>query len=121
VILAFFTYQSYNRPAFVTRILPSGQVIRVQSVTKSYFSNGDPALWLKYETDLKISQKDDLRKEVEDIWTIFQYDVEKAGLKRAIITANKPLEETFFTKRGSCYNFLIEKQKDGQWKFNKSK
>ena len=38
-----------------------------------------PALMLKYQTDLKISDLPALRKEVEEIWSVFKADRERAN------------------------------------------
>jgi len=34
--------------------LPSGREVKVWGVTKMFFSKGDPALMLKYRTDLRL-------------------------------------------------------------------
>lgn len=47
---------------------------------------------LKYQTDLKTSNAAELRKEVEEIWTTFRADVERAKLTNAIVSANRLLK-----------------------------
>lgn len=70
--------------------LPSGRAVKVLGVTKMFFSKGDPALMLKYRTDLRLDDQEQLRKEVEVVWQSFRVDVEQAGLKAAIINSPEP-------------------------------
>ena len=44
---------------------------------------------LKYQTDLKVTDKVALRSEVDEIWPVFKNDVEQAHLSAAIISATK--------------------------------
>jgi len=48
--------------------LPSGREVKVLGVTKMFFSKGDPALMLKYRTDLRLDDQEQLLKEVEEVW-----------------------------------------------------
>ena len=73
LIFIFFAYQTYNKPGFIIKKLPSGQTVKFQSIGKIYFSNGDPGLQLEYETDLNIAETNNLRKEAEAIWKVFKY------------------------------------------------
>jgi hypothetical protein len=84
-------------------------------VGKINFSQGAPALMLKYQTDLQVSDKAALRPEVNEIWASFRVDVENAGLKSAIISANE-VPRGLIVKQGNAYNFVYEKQADGSWR-----
>jgi hypothetical protein len=101
-------------PPYRQQKLPSGRTIKVGGVTKMYFTKGDPALMLKYYTDLNISDADALRREVDDIWESFKIDVENAGLKSAIISANEIPKGIISKTKG--YNFVFIKQEDGFWR-----
>lgn len=69
---------------------------------------------LKYETDLKASDKDALRKEVDEIFTVFKADAENGQFRSAVVSANeKPTG--FIVKKSNAYNFVYEKRTDGQW------
>jgi len=69
---------------------------------------------LKYGTDLKVSDKDALRKEVDEIFGVFKVDAENGQLRSAIVSANeKPTG--FILKKSNTYNFVYEKRVDGQW------
>jgi hypothetical protein len=73
-----------------------------------------PALMLKYQTDLKISDLPALRKEVDEIWPMFKGDAEKANLSNAIISANEVPQGLIF-KTANGHNFVFKKL-DGTWR-----
>jgi hypothetical protein len=78
------------------------------------FPNGPPALMLKYETDLKVSDMAALRKEVDEIFAFFKADVENGKFTSAIVSANeKPTG--LVLKSSKAYNFVYEKRPNGQW------
>lgn len=94
--------------------LPSGRVVKVLGVIRVNFPQGPPALMLKYETDLKIGDKEALRKEVDEIFAVFKVDAENGQFRSAIVSANeKPTG--LFLKKSSGYNFVYEKRTDGRW------
>lgn len=68
--------------------LPSGNSIEVLGVTAMHFSNGPPALMLKYQTAISIQDTAALRKEAGEVWDRFRPDVEQKGFKNAILSAN---------------------------------
>ena len=94
--------------------LPSGKQIKVNSVGRMNFPNGDSALVMNYETDIPIEDMVALRKEVDEIWSVFQKDVEAAHLKTGIIRATH-VEGSGFVKTGKGYGFVFEKRDDGRW------
>jgi len=114
VCLAVLSTACTQTPPYTQQTLPSGRTIKAGSVMKMYFTKGDPALILKYYTDVEISDADALRQEVDDIWQSFKIDVEKAGLKVAIISANEIPKGMISKTKG--YNFIFIKQEDGLWK-----
>lgn len=97
--------------------LPSGREVKVLGVTKMFFAKGDPALMLKYRTDLRIEDQARLRKEVEEVWQAFRVDVERAGVKAAIISAHEPSRRLLILSTNKSYNFLIQKSEAGVWEF----
>ena len=99
-------YQSYK--------LPSGKEIKVTGIMRMDFPNSDPALVFNYQTDIPIDGKQALRKEVDEIWSVFQKDVEKANLKSGAIRATH-VEGTGLIKSGKGYGFVFVKRDDGQW------
>jgi len=113
MVLAWFACQSAAQ-ATKEVALPSGKKVRVIAVGRINFSNDSPALMLKYQTDLKVSDVVALRKEVDEIWTIFRKDVEQAGLTNAIISANE-VPQGIIVKTAKAYNFVFTKSSDGTW------
>ncbi len=95
--------------------LPSGKQIRITGMNKMDFPNGGSALVLNYETDIPIDDKVALRKEVDEIWGVFQKDVEAASLKGGVIRATH-LEGSGLVKNGKGYGFVFEKREDGSWR-----
>ncbi len=94
--------------------LPSGKQIKVTGVGKMDFPNSGSALVMNYQTDIPIEDKTALRKEVDEIWAMFQKDVESAQLKAGVIRATH-VEGTGFVKTGKGYGFVFSKQDDGKW------
>src|SRR5438105_1950184 len=77
-----------SAPTYTVRKLSSGREVKLLSMMPIRFGNGSSALMLKYQTDLDMSDKQALQKEVNEIWTVFQNDVEKGGFGSGIISAN---------------------------------
>jgi len=94
--------------------LPSGRVIKVLGVGRIDFPQGPAALMLKYETDLKTSDTIALRKEADEIWSVFKADVEKQSFKAAVLSANEKPTGNFLQKSNG-YNFVYERAADGRW------
>ena len=78
------------------------------------FPQGPAALMLKYETDLKTSDTVALRKEADEIWSVFRTDVEKGSFSAAVLSANEKATGTFFQK-SSGYNCVYQRAADGRW------
>lgn len=104
-------------PSYSERKLSSGRVVKSVSIGKIAFSGGDSALMLKYYTDVDMSDSAALQLEAEDIWKDFQPEVDKAGLKGAILSANSMPHG--FISQTSMFNFVFEKQPTGQWLLHK--
>jgi hypothetical protein len=94
--------------------LPSGKEIKITGMAKMDFPNSDPALVLNYLTDISIDDKVALRKEVDEVWSVFQKDVENAKLKAGVIRATH-VEGTGPVKSGQGYGFVFVKRDDGKW------
>jgi hypothetical protein len=94
--------------------LPSGRKVKVISLSRINFTNAAPALMLKYQTDLTVSDPA-LGTEVEDVWSLFRPDVERAGIRSAIVSANEVPHGGLFFKVGKVYNFAFAQSADGTW------
>src|SRR5215510_1341012 len=98
--------QTYN--------LPSGKQIKVNGVGKMDFPNGDSALVMNYETEIPVENKEALRKEVDEIWSVFQKDVEKAEVKAGVIRATH-YEGSGLVRDGKGFGFVFVKGDEGKW------
>jgi hypothetical protein len=103
-----------REPSYKLVKLASGKEIKVLGVGQMNFSSGEKALMLKYQTDLKIEDKDALQREVDEIWPGFRIDVENARLDSAIISANEAPTGGIISKN-RAFNFVFKKASDGNW------
>jgi len=91
-------------------------VIRALSLAPMHYTNGSPpSLMLRYQTDLKVSDKAALRKEADDIWQVFRVDAERGNFESAIISANE-IPRGLILKNSSGYNFVYQKGAGGTWR-----
>ncbi len=114
----FFVAQvGTDERAFQVVRLPSGKPIKVVAVRKLAFAPGGdpPALTLLYQTDLPLNDIAALRKEVLEIWTTFQHDVEREKLSGALITAAEPAPAGATWSRNT-YAFAFKKDSEGTWR-----
>jgi len=108
-----------SQPAVKTVTLPSGKVVRVTSIRfigvgPIHFASGKTSLMLSYQTDLKTSDHNALRKEVEEIRSSFQRDADNGHVDSVIISANE-VPTGAITKRSQAYNFVYKKNLNGSW------
>lgn len=94
--------------------LSSGRQVTVLGISRMNFTNGPPALMLKYETSIPLSNRRELEAEVEDIWIDFRRDVERAQLSNAVISATTP-SSGGFVKQMTSENFVFQKDAQGSW------
>ena len=109
VIAIACSSQAQNFKAFK---LPSGKEIKITGMVKMDFPNSDPALVLNYLTDIPIDNKVELRKEIDEVWSVFRVDVEKAKLNAGVIRATH-MEGSGFVKSGKGYGYVFVKSDDG--------
>ena len=94
--------------------LPSGKRIKVSGVGEMNVSHGGSALVMSYETEIPIENLEALRDEVNEIWGVFQADVEKAGANAGVIRATH-YEGSGLVRNGKGYGFVYAKGADGRW------
>ena len=109
VICAACTSQAQNYKPYK---LPSGKEIKLTGMVKMNFPNSDPALVLNYLTDIPIEDKGALRKEIDEVWSVFRIDVENAKLKAGVIRVTH-MEGSGFVKSGKGYGYVFVKRDDG--------
>jgi hypothetical protein len=114
LIFLLFGVACNTGPNFTLFKLPSGKDIKVTGIMRLHSLNSDPALVLNYLTDIPIDDHEALRKEVDEIWTVFRKDVENGGLNGGIIRATH-IEGGGFIKHGNTYGFVFRKREDGNW------
>jgi hypothetical protein len=101
-------------PRTTGQALSSGRTVRIISVAPMTFPESGPALILKYQTDLKVDQMTPLTQEVDEIWTDFKPQVEKAGFNGAAITAEE-VPSGWPIYHSNAYTFVYTRQSDGTW------
>lgn len=95
--------------------LPSGHVIRVIGIMPLHYMNGNPpSLMFQYETDLLVSDKNELIKEVDEIWSVLRIDAERDNFNSAIVSARE-VPHGFIFKNAKGFNFVYKKHLDGSW------
>src|SRR5436190_11174999 len=77
--------------------LPSGKQIKVVGIVPMHFANGSDALVLNCETDISIDDKTALRKQADEIWSIFRKNVEEAKMTNGVIRVTHPEGSGFVT------------------------
>jgi hypothetical protein len=96
--------------------LPSGRVIRILAMTPLHYTNGNPpSLMFQYQTDLRVSEKEALRVEADEIWPVLRIDAERGNLTTAIVSAHE-VPTGLFLKKSQGFNFVYEKGSDGSWR-----
>jgi hypothetical protein len=95
--------------------LPSGKQILITGVIPMHFASGPPSLVMNCETDIPIEDMPALRKEADEIWSIFREDVERAGMTMSAIRMTHNDPGNGWIKHGKGYGFVYEKRADGQW------
>jgi hypothetical protein len=95
--------------------LKSGKEVKVVKVDPVYGQGMKKlAVELQYETELKVSDLATLRKEADEVWEVFRFEVERASEKTAIVSAVEKRPPGIVT-RSEGYNFVFEKRADGRW------
>lgn len=99
---------------------PSGRKVKILSIvdieTKDATGRLGNALYMRYETNLNITDPVALRKEIDEIWTWLKKDAEHRKLRKAIISAEESHRVSDKQPPNST-NFVFEKQSDGSWKY----
>lgn len=117
--LIVFCCACSDSPKFTVYKLPSGNEVKVTAIRKIFFSKDSPGLSFEYQTDCRIGDTEQLRKEAEMIWPAFRTNVEKAGLEHAVITAiTPPTKKLLVLSTNKCFSFVVTKNLNGTWTFD---
>ena len=100
-------------PYHHTLVLPSGKEVKVIALGSSFSIPDEPALMLRYETNLSIDDASALEQEVDEVWSRFVHEVERVDATRAIIRINEVSTSQTSAKLAASFSF--KKRKDGSW------
>ena len=114
LVVACFWCAGCSRPSAPLTTLPSGKQIKITGIIPMHFPNGSDAMILNCETDISIDDMPNLRKEVDEIWGIFQKNVEAASMTNGVIRVTHP-EGSGLITHSKGFGFVFEKRADGQW------
>lgn len=103
-----------HTPKISIKTLPSGRQLKLYFVGPLIFADGDQAVLLSYQSDCKLADADELKKEIDDIWSYFKLDAGLAGYKHAVITAHETPKGTT-AQSSKVKNYLFER-KGNLWK-----
>jgi hypothetical protein len=101
-----------NTQNFKTYTLPSGKQVTVESEAKIHIE-GYSEVRIHYDTKLPIMNKKLLRKEVEEVWSLFQKDVDDAEIERGQVKVTDYWLGGL-VHEDKLYFFHYNKQ-DGKW------
>jgi hypothetical protein len=112
LLISTFGCCGRNAQNMRTYTLSSGKQVKVEGVKKMNFPNLS-MVEIDYETEIPIEKKEALRKEVDEVWSIFQKDVEGAETKVGIIQATS-CSLGGLVRQQARYGFLLS-ERDGKW------
>jgi hypothetical protein len=91
------------------RTLSSGKQIKVMSLQQTTQANLGATLVLDYVTTLKIEDRENLKREVEEIWADVRKDADQAKVDAVFIVANE-------APVGRSTSFTFRRNTDGTWR-----
>ena len=95
--------------------LENGDVIQVLGISVLTFTEGPPALALRYESGINAVNMKELREEADEIWKVFVEDVEAKHLTGAVLSATNTTPGKDGKRRMKGYRFVYTKDKNGVW------
>lgn len=104
------------QPHVQVRRLASGEAIKVLGIGKVNRSGAGPTLMLRYQTDLNMDDASAVHAEARRAWAEFRKDAERAKVQRAIVSANSPPSGGGVITHTRTYNFVFERQGEGDWR-----
>ena len=113
--LVFLISCAAPAPAGSMLTLPSGRQIKALSAGPVFGAGGKRlGVIFRYETELKVSDKTALRKEVDEIFSVIRQDAEREKETSLTVSAIEKSSGTFI-KSTHGYNFVFERAPDGSW------
>lgn len=99
----------------VMKTLPSGHAFRILRGGQVQFSDGSKAAMIVFESERRPDDQKGIKADATELWDAYRPDIEKTGLRTAIIQANQPKHVLLLQKGGVITGFTWEKQADGNW------
>jgi len=99
----------------VVKTLPSGHSFRILRGGQVQFSDGSKAAMIVFESERRPDDQKGIKADAEELWAAYRPDIEKTGLRTAILQANQPKHVLLLQKGGVITGFTWEKQADGSW------
>jgi hypothetical protein len=96
-----------------TVALASGQVVQIDQWGPKYFSSGESAIFLQYETPADLGDVSKLNSIEAEVWDWFRAQADSSGFEVAILSASKSEQSGVLTSSRS-YNFIYKKT-NGIW------
>ena len=103
-----------SQPAYQLVTLSSGRQLKVLGEARMNFPNSGPALMLRYQTDVPLTDTAALRTQAADIWRDYQPHADSTDVRGVILSANAAPQGGFVSQNAG-YNFVYEKGADGRW------
>lgn len=97
------------------KTLPSGHAFRVLRGGQVQFADGSKAAMIVFESERRPDDQKGLAADAAELWEAYRPEVERTGLRTAILQANQPKHVLLLQKGGVITGFTWERQADGRW------
>lgn len=97
------------------KTLPSGHAFRILRGGQVRFADGSKAAMIVFESERRPDDQKGIHADALELWQAYRPDIEKTGVRTAIIQANQPKHVLLLQKGGVLAGFTWEKQADGGW------
>ena len=97
--------------------LANGKEIKVISIGKIFSTKEreGTSLYLRYESDIDVSDVTELEREVETIWLVFRINAENEKVHSAVIQATNTVKKFIIFSSVKNHGFVYRKNDKGVW------
>lgn len=99
----------------VVKTLSNGHAFRILRGGQVQFSDGSKAAMIVFECERRPDDQKGIQADATELWEAYRPEIEKTGLRTAIIQANQAKHVLLLQKGGVITGFTWEKQADGTW------
>ncbi|HXC17625.1 MAG TPA: hypothetical protein VNV60_09315 [Holophagaceae bacterium] len=103
----------------LVKTLPSGHAFRILRGGQVEFADGSKAAMIVFESERRPDDQKGIQADATELWDACRPEIEKTGLRTAIIQANQPKHVLLLQKGGVITGFTWEQQADGSWALKK--